>query len=139
MMLGGTGDDLLMGGAGQDMIVGGVGADRIEGNADEDILIAGFTLYDGNAAALSAIFAEWTSNNSYAARVANITGGTGLTQGFRLWGADGANQTVFNDNDHDVLAGGAGIDWFFANLNGGGTLDSVSDLRANELWTDTDF
>ncbi len=139
VMLGGAGDDLLMGGAGRDLQIGGLGADRIEGNSDEDILIAGYTLFDANATALTAIMAEWTSGNSYATRVANITGGTGLTQGFRLWADDGALKSVFDDDDHDVLCGGAGIDWFFANVNGPGVLDTICDLRANELWTDTDF
>lgn len=139
VMLGGAGDDLLLGGADRDVQIGGLGADRIEGNSDEDILIAGYTLFDGNAMALNAIRAEWTSCNSYAVRVANITGGTGATQGFRLWADEGALKSVFDDNAHDVLCGGAGIDWFFANVNGSGVLDTISDLRANELWTDTDF
>lgn len=139
VLLGGAGDDLLMGGSGRDLQIAGLGTDRVEGNADEDILIAGFTLFDDNATALNAIMAEWTSGNSYATRVANITNGTGLTQGYQLWADAGALQSVFNDDSHDVLCGGAGIDWFFANVSGSGVLDTISDLRAYELWNDTNF
>ena len=58
---------------------------------------------------------EWTSGNSYNARVANIQAGTGPTGGFRFDGNDGATQTVYNDNDVDTLTGSQGQDWFFAN------------------------
>jgi hypothetical protein len=70
-----------------------------------------------------------------------ISNGTGLTAGFRLVGNHGAAQTVFNDNDVDVLTGSQGIDWFFANryADDGGVLDIITDKAANELWSDTDF
>ncbi len=35
----------------------------------------------------------------------NITNGTGLTAGYRLNGKDGPLQTVFCDNDVDILTG----------------------------------
>lgn len=139
--IGGLGNDLILGGSGRDIMLGGDGADRIEGNADEDILITGTTSYDAKKPALLALLDEWTACGNNASRIANITAGTGLCQDYRLVGGDGATQPVFNDNYVDVLTGGAGIDWFFANriADNGGVLDTITDLRANELWTDTDF
>ena len=141
---GGSGNDSVTTGSGQDVIKGGAGddlIDRIVGNADEDLLIAGYTSFDNNDTALSAVMKEWTSGNSYATRVNNLTNGTGLTAGNRLIGDDGATQTVFNDNDVDTLTGSQGQDWFFANrvADNGGVLDVVTDKAANELWNDTDF
>jgi hypothetical protein len=141
ILMGGDGDDMLIGGGGRDLMIGGFGADRLVGNTDEDILIAGITAHDNNDAALSAILKEWTSSGTNSVRIANIMAGTGLTGGFRLVGDDGANQTVFNDNNADTLTGSQGIDWFFANrvADGGGVLDTVTDQAASELWNDTDF
>jgi Ca2+-binding RTX toxin-like protein len=132
---------MLIGGNGRDLMIGGYGADRLVGNAEEDILIASPTAYDHNDLALCAIMKEWTSAGSNSARTANIMAGTGLTGGFKLDGNDGANQTVFNDNDADTLTGSQGVDWFFANqiADNGGVLDTVTDRAANELWNDTDF
>jgi Ca2+-binding RTX toxin-like protein len=101
VLIGGDGDDLIQGGQGRDLLIGGFGADRIVGNQEEDILIAGWTAWDNNDLAIAAIMREWTSGNSNATRIANITNGTGLTGGYRLVGNDGASQTVFNDNDVD--------------------------------------
>lgn len=143
VLVGGDGDDLLLGGDGRDLVIAGKGADRISGNAADDLLIAGYTYYDADKAALTAIMAEWTSAGSYATRVSNLTNGTGgLTgTGLRLKGDDGANQTVFNDGSVDLLAGNQGSDWFLANRSSdnGGPLDVVSDKAASELWSDTDF
>ena len=84
---------------------------------------------------------EWTSGHAYNARVTNIQAGAGLTAGFRLNGNDGALQTVFNDNDLDILTGDQGADWFLANqiADNGGVLDLVTDKASNEVWSDTDF
>ena len=122
-------------------MIGGLGADRLFGNADDDLLIAGYTSYDANDLALLALALEWSSNSSYAMRVSHLQSGTGLTGGRRLDGNDGAAQTVFNDNDVDELTGNAGQDWFFANqvADNGGVLDKVIDKAANEQWDDTDF
>jgi len=48
ILLGGEGDDLVVGGDGRDLLIGGLGADRIVGNADDDIIIAGTTVFDGD-------------------------------------------------------------------------------------------
>jgi hypothetical protein len=51
--------------------------------------------------------------------------------------------TVFDDGAADVLTGSAGIDWFFANLDGDGdpsvTKDKITDLHALEFADDLDF
>jgi CSLREA domain-containing protein len=116
VLLGGEGDDQLLGGQGRDLLIGGSGADRLIGNADEDLLIAGFTDFDANNAALAAIMAEWTSTRPFAIRRANLTNGSGSAK--RLNGFYFLNsQTVHDDDDADMLTGGAGADWFFADLS----------------------
>ena len=77
-------------------------------------MIAGTTTFDANDEALLAIEAEWTSGKEYAVRIGNITGENAL--------ADRLNDnfyllkgtTVFDDGDRDVVYGGLGLDWFFA-------------------------
>src|SRR5262249_53184750 len=130
VLVGGSGDDLLKGGDGRDLLIGGFGADRIDGNAADDILSAGPTLHDRTAAALMGLMGEWSSNGSYATRVANLKAGTGLAAGYRLNGSDGASQTVFNDASVDTLSGNQGSDWFLANqtADNGGPLDVVTDV-----------
>lgn len=141
ILIGGDGDDLIVGGNGRDLLIGGIGADRLVGNADDDILIAGYTAYDNNDTALRSIMKEWTSSGSYGARVANIVAGTGLADGYRLDGNDGATQTAFNDNNVDTLSGSSGLDWFLANriADNGGVLDNVTDQAVGELYSDSDF
>ena len=141
VLIGGDGNDLIEGGKGRDLMIGGIGADRIIGNQDKDILVAGWAAYDNNDAAIAALMLEWTSGNNNATRRSNITNGTGLTAGFRLIGDHGAAQTVFNDNDVDILTGSQGIDWFFANryADHGGVLDIITDKSSSEQWNDTDF
>jgi Ca2+-binding RTX toxin-like protein len=141
ILLGGDGDDLLIGGNGRDLLIGGYGADRMVGNADEDLLIAGYTAHDENDAALCAIMQEWTSAGSYSDRIHNVTTGNGLAGGFRLDGNGSPSQTVFDDNNADTLTGSQGQDVFWANeiAEAGGILDTVTDKAANELWNDIDF
>jgi hypothetical protein len=40
--------------------------------------------------------------------------------------------------DHDILVGGAGRDWFLANLDAGAR-DCITDLRSGEFASDLDF
>jgi autotransporter-associated beta strand protein/parallel beta-helix repeat protein len=140
VLLGGAGDDLLVGGAGRDLLIGGDGSDRLVGNADDDILIAGTTAYDGNAAALDAVMAEWTSGRAYGDRIANLQGaGRGVRlNGDVLLTVDGVAASVRDDGAADVLTGSAGRDWFFANLDAG-TRDKLTDLAAAEFASDLDF
>lgn len=141
ILLGESGNDLMMGGDGRDLIIGGTGADRIGGNHDDDILIAGFTVYDNDSSALNEILLIWASNHNYAFRVASLTSGIAGPTSVRLNGDSGGAQTVFEDTDVDILAGAHGTDWFFANYqrDNGGPLDIVLDKTAKELWSDTDF
>ena len=140
IIVGGAGNDTIDGGKGRDFLIGGTGADNIKGGDDDDILIAGYTSYDSNQAALSALFKEWTGCGSYSSRVNNIRTGGGLTGGFKLIGDHGATQTVFNDNDVDRLDGNCGLDVFWANLvaDNGGALDIVM-TSCGETKLDTDF
>jgi len=147
VLVGGAGDDLLVGGSNRDILIGGTGADRIVGNEADDILIAGGTSFDANAAALRAVLAEWTSARSYGVRVANIMGtGTGSDYANRnnsnyfLRVTDqAATTTVFDDGSQDTLTGSAGQDWFFANLLGTGAKDKITDLSAAEFANDLTF
>lgn len=135
IILGEAGDDMLLGGNGRDLMIGGLGADRMVGDPEDDILIAGYTAFDNNAEALCAIMAEWKSASSFADRVAHLSNNDntdGLNGLFELIGADGANQTVFDDGAADILTGSAGSDWFLYNFADGGALDRVTDLSTFE-------
>jgi PKD repeat protein len=130
VILGGIGNDLLQGGGGRDLLIGGLGADRIVGNADDDILIAGFTLHDRNQTALNQVMAEWThANRANAERVAALTAGV---EGVAL------NQTtVSQDGEDDLLTGSAGQDWFFFDLID--DRDKVTDLKNEAFIGDLDW
>ncbi len=111
LLLGGAGSDTLIGRAGRDLLIGGAAADLLDGGDDDDLLIAGRTVYDEDTAALEAIHREWTSNRSYAQRVANIggtVGGTRLNGTFFLR----AGVTALDDAAIDQLLGRGGLDWF---------------------------
>jgi Ca2+-binding RTX toxin-like protein len=139
VLLGGPGDDLLIGQSGRDLLIGGGGADRLVGNADDDILIAGFTDFDADLVALAAIQAEWTSEHDLATRLANLSGRTEAegNPGY----ADRLNdvyflklgETVWDDDEKDLLTGAAGDDWFFLDSD----LDKATDLkgkRSRAIW-----
>jgi Ca2+-binding RTX toxin-like protein len=136
VLLGGDGDDLLVAGSSRDILIGGRGADRLVGNAEDDILIAGYTLFDADEAALTVILGVWTdSTQSYQQRVAALTmTGVGADQAVRLNAS-----TVSDDGAEDVLTGTSGQDWFLANISGGGVLDKLTDLSAAEFATDLAF
>jgi hypothetical protein len=107
------------GSSGRNIIIGGGGADIIRGGGGDNILIAGSTLYDQKQGALDAIFAEWTSSDSLATRMADITGGTpsglDLNGGFVLVPAATPKHaaSVFDDAAVDLLFDGTGLSWFF--------------------------
>jgi probable HAF family extracellular repeat protein len=136
---GGNGDDTLIGGKGRDLLIGGLGADRIVGGPGDDLIIGGTTAFDSNQAALAAVLAEWSSQNDYATRIANLMGtGSGTSFANRLNGNYflQADVTVFDDGAQDQLTGSAGQDWFFANLTGAGVLDKITDVGKDEIATD---
>ncbi len=148
ILLGGPGKDLLMGNQGRDLMIGGAGRDRLVGNRDDDILIGGTTAYDADDLALEAIMAEWTSDRDYATRVDNLRGegaGDRLNEAYYLIAADAQQPnpaaTVFDDDDRDVMTGGHGLDWFFANFehDDEGRRDRVTDLKATEFAEDLDW
>ena len=109
VLIGGSKADSLIGGSGRDLLIGGRGADTLGGDADDDILIGGKYSSAGSPAALNAIMAEWTSANSYATRVANLSNGGGANGTTKLNSA-----SVQNDSSAvDRLTGGSETDWFF--------------------------
>ena len=130
VLIGGNGDDLLVGGNGRDLMIGGFGADRLVGNADDDILIAGVTAYDGDSHALCAIVDDWARPDlSNAARIA-LLGDATQRGGVYLGSA-----TVGDDISADVLTGSSGQDWFFFNS----TQDRVTDLHNEAFQNDLAF
>jgi hypothetical protein len=139
VLVGGDGDDSLLGGAGRDVLIGGRGADLIGGNGADDLLVAGNTLFDANVVALALVRAEWSSERSFADRVANLSGtsGTGLN-GPVVLTTTGEGKTVFDDNAVDRLTGDAGNDWFVFNSLGGVYVDRATDLSAFEGLFDVD-
>jgi Ca2+-binding RTX toxin-like protein len=114
ILVGGAGNDQLFAGSGRSLLIGGGGTDSLTGGVNDDILIGGQTAYDHNTAALDALLAEWSLPGvSYADRIKQLRSGVGPNQQFRL-----DNTTVLNDGVNDILSGGAGNDWFWANLTG---------------------
>jgi hypothetical protein len=91
VILGGAGNDTLTGGSRRDVLVGGAGQDRIVGNNGDDVLIGGATDYDADYNALVGLLADLST----------------LT-----------TSTVHDDGAIDELTGSAGIDKFFAQLDG---------------------
>jgi Ca2+-binding RTX toxin-like protein len=117
VILGGTGNDILTGGDGRDFIIGGVGADKLVGYKgtssvgavnDDDILIAGRTALDKNMDELCEVMHEWTANDPFAVRVANLD-------------AMLNSLTVFKDTVDNQIAGGPGTDWIFTQKKANGS------------------
>ena len=113
------------------------------GNAEDDLLVAGTTADDNDLAALDAIMAEWSSSADYASRAsqlmgpcygANVLGGVGV-----FLRADPQPSAIVHDGSGDVLTGSLGQDWFWANTDGSGVRDKVTDLSASEFASDLDF
>lgn len=44
--------------------------------------------------------------------------------------------SVFDDSDAETLTGSGGMEWYFANTTGTGTLDAITDLKAAEVVTE---
>lgn len=115
VVIGGTGDDDINGGwDGRDILIGGGGSDRLTTSStsnfdpqnNSNIAISGTTIYDDNLDALSAIFAEWTSSDSFDVRMNKLRNGK-----------DGLpaldSTTVFDDGRVDELFSylAEGEDW----------------------------
>jgi hypothetical protein len=128
VIVGRGGDDLIAGNQGLDLLIGSAGADTLYGHAGDDILIAGFTTYDDNEAALLALLTEWVSKTDYATRVGILRSGS-TPLGARLK----AGETVNNDSERDTMQGGAGIDWFFADLGDAPENDVIQHAADDEF------
>ena len=151
VILGQQGDDRIYGSSGRDILIGGAGSDKIYGDEGEDILISGYTIYDQQRDALEAIMSEWGSVRDYGSRRQNILGLVNPTFASRKNGnfflrasaanaINASNDTVFDDGVKDELWGDAGLDWFFANLDGdnNSAKDQVKDRASNENSDDID-
>ncbi len=151
VILGQQGDDRIYGSSGRDILIGGAGSDKIYGDEGEDILISGYTIYDQQRDALEAIMSEWGSVRDYGSRRQNILGLVNPTFASRKNGnfflrasavnaINASNDTVFDDGVKDELWGDAGLDWFFANLDGdnNSAKDQIKDRASNENSDDID-
>jgi Ca2+-binding RTX toxin-like protein len=138
ILLGGAGNDKLESGPGADLLIGGRGGDQLDAGGGDDLLIAGFTEFDANPAALAAILAEWTAPREAEVRVANLRGeGSGpRLNGDYFLKTNGPDAALFQDVEQDDMTGGAGRDWFIANLIGDGIKDNVTDLLSSEFAED---
>ena len=114
------------------MLIGGRGSDQLDGGKDDDLLVAGFTLFDDNREALLAIMKEWNSSDSFTNRRSHLMGTTsGSLSGNFLLKPSGSSRTVFDDNAIDELWGGEGRDWFLLNMNSAAQsrVDKIKDWR----------
>jgi len=120
--VGGTGNSHLEGGLGGSLLIAGQGSGHLKGHGQGDILIGGFTDFDANEAALSALMAEWTKTydpvdalHDYQIRVGHLRGTlAGGLNGSVLLTAN----TVHDNGQKDDLQSGGGRDLFFATLHG---------------------
>ena len=71
------------------------------------LLIGNGTIYDRDLAALTSIFAEWTSSDSFHTWVNKLRNGLGLP---RL-----DSSTILEDHARDFIFGGGGLDWIITN------------------------
>jgi hypothetical protein len=143
LLLGSYGNDHIEGGGGRTLIIGGLGSDHLEAGNGGAVLIAGTTDFDRNPAALDALLAEWArTDETYAQRVANLSDSTVNGVAPNGQGKNGNSflnaLTVHDDGAGNVLEGGTGLDWFFANLDGvgnDGVTDRIRRLKPGEIVT----
>ncbi|HZU34895.1 MAG TPA: hypothetical protein VFA18_03250, partial [Gemmataceae bacterium] len=125
ILIGNGGNDVLVDAftgsdaSGRSLLIGGAGSDTLTAGSAGDILISGTTSYDAKNANLAAILAEWQSGDDYNTRFNRLHAGTNKL----VW-----LSTVKDDGAADVLNGGAGLDWYFAQLTSG-TLDTINGLN----------
>jgi Ca2+-binding RTX toxin-like protein len=133
ILVGGAGSNTLDGGGGSNVLIGGSGSGALLGGNGNDLLIAGSTLFDDNVNALQAILAEWASQRSYAERVANLRGaGSGPRANGNVFLITAGSHLTALGAGGNTLTGGAGQDWFFANLSADNP-DNITDLEGGEL------
>ena len=100
ILLGGAGNDHIKGGGGPSVLIGGVGEDRLVGGKSGDVLIGGRVADDTNDLALLEVLSAWTSNAPYQTRVDAVD----------------ALLEVLDDDEQDLLTGGAGRDLLYDGL-----------------------
>ena len=110
ILLGGEGNDYADGHTGRDLIVGGLGRDYLKAGDGEDLVIAGTTDYDADDAALEAIRATWSGAGAAADRASQLA--SGIAGGIQLT----AGGTVHDEDEYDIICGGASADLIFASL-----------------------
>lgn len=130
MIVGDANPNVLTGGTGRSILIGGGGADVLNGGLSDNILIGDGTIYDLNAAALMAIFNEWTRTDaSFQQRVAQLIspGLNGLNGVYTL-----DKSAIILDNAADTINGSAGtLDWFFDDKK----LDTVAGVSPQDHTT----
>jgi hypothetical protein len=99
----------LTGGSGRSILIGGGGPAQLAGGSSDSLLIGGGTTYDLNDAALLAILAEWDTNQTFAARIAQLTSGVGPNGSYALNAS-----TITEDSQANTLITGSGPTWFLA-------------------------
>jgi uncharacterized repeat protein (TIGR01451 family) len=140
VLVGGTGNNMLLGGPGDNILIGGLGSSRLYGTSGNNIEIGGYTDYDHNYVALTKLLAEWSSADSYATRVNDISGisagGLDLNGPYCLNAVPTAlspTPTVHKIAAVDYLYGGVGMNWYFAHTSGSAPLDQILFRKSTEI------
>jgi Ca2+-binding RTX toxin-like protein len=130
LLVGDANANVLTGGTGRNVIIGGGGSDRITGGGGENILIGGTTAYDRNLAALQAVMQIWDDPIvPFDQRINTLQNGT--TLGGQTVALN--KNTVQNDGAPDSLLGGAGQNWFIADVDD--TINNGSGFGLNDWLT----
>jgi len=136
LLLGGPGNDFIWAGSGNNIVIGGTGRDFLFGGSGQDILIGGNTLFDVNPTVLGGLLAEWNSDADLDVRVRNLSNfnasGSGIN-GTNYLKATGSGQSVFDDDDRDLLFGGRSMDWLFFATGQDIGFGTIGDLLADDL------
>jgi len=129
---------------GERELIGGGGGDtlsEVAANTGDNILIAGYTDYDTKVAALDAIFAEWTSNQSFDVRYSSLKSGTTVNGQYVI-----LDNTTVHDDSPDTsntltLGGqgtsgtGTGRNWVFVDPDGTDTITNPRDKKFGDKTT----
>ncbi len=126
---GGNGRDLITGGDGSDYLFGDSGKDTLHGSAGDDVLVGGRS---ESLPAFDAIDAIWRSGDSYNARVNQVRE---LFPGEDWARTNNVQALALDDSSADELNGDAGLDFFYARVDGSpaDVFDRDSDERFENL------
>jgi hypothetical protein len=134
VLVGGNATDYLYSGSGASILIGGGGQDYLyDTSAGKDILIGGNVGFGSSnlEVALAAILAEWSSSDSYLARIQKIATGVDANHLYKL-----DNTTVTDDHVADWLEGStstSALDWYFADSASGS--DHTDNRNSSETVT----